>query len=250
MPPKAFSKAIRLRLFLPMNDSLHGLLCPCGRTRGGRRVDDQGLHFVTGCNLKGVRHATHDIVAKHVSDLMRYCGIHTSLEGIGIFGADNRLRPDITARNFPGAETPIAFDVRITSAVPANTHDVSNTLANDPLAPSKALQVSWNEKQNKYGPLARANNIGFVPLIFDVCGRMHPDSKTVFVACLREASRIRNIPFSKVWHFWMSSLQITLQQSVISGMDKLTVHALQRGSSVAPRTAADDVVERSLHISG
>jgi hypothetical protein len=181
---------------------------------------------------------------------MRYCGIHTSLEGIGIFGADTRLRPDITARNFPGAETPIAFDVRITSAVPANTHDVSNTLACDPLAPSKALQASWNEKQNKYGPLARANNIGFVPLIFDVCGRMHPDSKAVFVTCLREASRARNIPFSKVWHFWMSSLQITLQQSIISGMGKLTVHALQRGSSVAPLTAADDVVGRSLHISG
>jgi hypothetical protein len=250
IPPKAFSKAIRLRLFLPMNDSLHGLQCPCGRNHGGRRIDDQGLHFVTGCNLKGVRHATHDTVAKHVSDLMRYCGVHTSLEGIGIFGTDNKLRPDITARNFPGAATPIAFDVRITSAVPANTLEVSNTLANDPLAPSKALRASWNEKVAKYGQLACANNIGFVPLVFDVCGRMHPDSKAVLVTCLREASRVRNIPFSKVWHFWMSSLQITLQRSVVSGIDKLTVHALQRGSSIGPLTATDHIVGRSLHISG
>jgi hypothetical protein len=181
---------------------------------------------------------------------MRYCGIHTSLEGIGIFGTDNRLRPDITARNFPGAATPIAFDIRITSAVPANTHDVSNTLANDPLAPSKSLRASWNEKMHKYSQLARANNIGFVPLVFDVCGRMHPDSKIVFTTCLREASRVRNIPFSKVWHFWMSSLQIILQRSIISGMDKLTVHALQRGSSVGPLTADDDIVGRSLYISG
>jgi hypothetical protein len=181
---------------------------------------------------------------------MRYCGVHTSLEGIGTFGADNRLRADITARNFPGSETPVAFDVRITSAVPANTHTVPNTLANDPLAPSKALQASWNEKISKYGRLAHANNIGFVPLIFDVCGRMHPDSKAVFTTCLREASRTRNIPFSKVWHFWMSSLQITLQQSIISGMEKLTVHALQRGSSVAPPIAADDVVGRSSYICG
>jgi hypothetical protein len=174
----------------------------------------------------------------------------TSLEGIGIFGADSRLRADITARNFPGATTPIALDIRITSAVPANTYNVPNTLANDPLAPMKSLSASWNEKMNKYGQLARTNNIGFIPLVFDVCGRMHPESKAVFTTCLREASRVRNIPFAKVWHFWMSSLQIILQRSIISGMDKLTVHALQRGSSAGPLTDNDDIVGRSSYISG
>ena len=247
---KAFSKAIRLRLFLPMNESLTGLQCPCKSRRDGRRVDDQGLHWVTGCKLRGVRHSTHDSVTKHISDILRYCGVHTTLEDTGIFGVENRLRSDITARNFPGATTPIAFDIRITSAVPANSHEVSNTLANDPLAPKKALQAAWNEKMTKYGRLAQINNIGFVPIIFDVTGKMHDDSRVIFSKCLQEAARIRNIPFSKLWHFWMSSLHMTLQRSIISGMDKLTAHALQKGTSLGPYIATDHVVDRSSYISG
>jgi hypothetical protein len=47
MSSQAFTKALRLHLFLPMNSSLHGLTCPCGNRLGIRRVDDQGLHFIT-----------------------------------------------------------------------------------------------------------------------------------------------------------------------------------------------------------
>jgi hypothetical protein len=224
--------------------------CPCGQRRGGRRVDDQGLHFISGCNLKGIRHATHNAVAKQVAALMRYCGVHTSLEERGNFGADNNLRPDITARNFPGATTPIAFDVRIISAVPANTLNVPNSVANDPDGPVKALQSSWQEKMTKYGQVAQSNNIGFIPLIFDVCGRIHPDSKEVFHTCLREASRVRNIPFSKVWHHWMSSLQIVLQRSIVNGMTKLTLNAMNMKDSATNYNSADHVVSRSTHISG
>jgi hypothetical protein len=179
---------------------------------------------------------------------MRTGGIHTSLEGVGIFGVDNNLRPDITARNFPGSEIPVAFDIRITSAVPANSAEVSNATANDPLAPQKHLQSNYNEKMLKYGDRARANNVGFKPIIIDITGKMHADSRAVLVTCIKEAARIRNIPFSRLWHYWMSSIQITLQRAIISGMDTLRANALEKGLSYGRYVAIDHVMDRGAYI--
>ena len=245
MSPAVFCKAIRLRLFMPMNESLNGLKCPCGNGRkNNRKVDPQGLHFITGCNLKGVRHFIHDSLTQQISTIMKTCGIHTSLEGVGIFGVNNNLRPDITARNYPKATQPVAFDVRVTSAVPANTLEVTNQLGNDPQTPQRALQANWNQKMAKYSQLARANNIGFKPIIFDITGRMHPDTEAILKQCIEEAARLKNIPFSRLWHYWISSLQITLQRSVICGMETLRTHALQQGTHVRRYVSVDHIMNR------
>jgi hypothetical protein len=244
MDSETFKKAVRLRLFQPMNSTLQGLKCPCSTQHGGKTVDKEGLHWITGCKLCGVRQATHDAIADITSVILRNCGVHTSREEHGNFGPNN-LRSDITARNFPRATTAVALDIRITSTVPANTAELTGNLADI----NRALKASYQEKMTKYSELAKANGVEFKPVVFDINGRMHPESRKVYETCLQEAARTRNIPFPALWHYWMSSLQVALQRNIVRGMERLTMHTLHRGGIGRHFVAPDHIISRStMHI--
>ena len=47
---------------------------------------------------------------------------------------------------------------------------------------------------------------------------MHHETLPFFVTCLEQASRVRQIPFTVLWKYWMSTLMFTLQRSMARGI--------------------------------
>ena len=47
---------------------------------------------------------------------------------------------------------------------------------------------------------------------------MHHETLPFFVTCLEQASRVRQIPFTVLWKYWMSTLIFTLQRSMAQGI--------------------------------
>ena len=47
---------------------------------------------------------------------------------------------------------------------------------------------------------------------------MHHKTLPFFVTCLEQASRVRQIPFTVLWKYWMSTLMFTLQRSMAQGI--------------------------------
>ena len=47
---------------------------------------------------------------------------------------------------------------------------------------------------------------------------MHHETLPFFVTCLEQASRVRQIPFTVLWKYWMSTLMFTLMSTLQRSM--------------------------------
>ena len=81
----------------------------------------------------------------------------------------------------------------------------------------RAGNKAFSEKVNKYKH-ALEQGLGFLPIIFETTGQMHHETLLFFVTCLEQASRVRQIPFTVLWKYWMFTLVFTLQRSMAQGI--------------------------------
>ena len=174
-----FAVCVRFRLYMHQPTITRGSLCTCKyhNSQEFQVIDDQGIHPTFGCKKDGVRINTHNDIVDEICRLVKYSGYATKREELDCFRAafpDNNQRPDISmanpkrSENFPHAR--LILDVGITCPVhPASrlqlTRDQSNTVA-------RACNTYHTTKMNKYSRVADANQLSFLPLVFESTGRM------------------------------------------------------------------------------
>jgi hypothetical protein len=216
-----FEIAIRLRLFMAQKRILEHTKCNC--VGGGNRpvtVDIQGIHWCSGCKYDGVRIQTHNSMRDQVSKILRYCGVNTRVEHRGDFAGhdpNNNQRADITCFNLVNSSRPHTLDVQMTSPVPANGAPITMAQAKTPL---RAANIAATRKERTYREIAPANNLGFIPVIFEITGSLHDQILKLLRVHLQSASATKAIPFAALWKYWMSSLQIVLQRSLANSIIK------------------------------
>ena len=106
------------------------------------------------------------------------------------------------------------MDVHISSPVPANSGPLTIPQAKKKF---RAGNKAVSEKVSSYKH-ALDQGLGFLPIIFETTGKMHHETLPFFVTCLEQASRVRQIPFTVLWTYWMSTLMFTLQRSMAQGI--------------------------------
>jgi hypothetical protein len=153
-----------------------------------------------------------------VVKILRYGGSFTRQESSNIFkgsNPDSNLRPDIVAYNLPSTSLPQVLDIQLTSPVPPSNGDLSLSQARTPL---RAANKAAANKIRKYGDVATANNLGFLPFIIEITGRLHPQAESVLKDSVNRASDCRGIKAAILWKYWISSLQITLQRAIANSI--------------------------------
>ena len=152
-----------------------GTKCYCKRSP---YLDCHGHHISAGCAKDGTLHKNHDAIKFVIKDLCNYSGFVTRLEEMRCFQdavPESNLRPDISIYNFPvqpNSRKKMILDISVTHPVPI----ISNrTLSrNEALQPCRAANQCFNRKEAKYREISTANNLEFLPIIFETTGRTHP----------------------------------------------------------------------------
>ena len=214
-----FEMALALRLHLPQKCIVKNVRCSCSTSRKVVKPDVFGIHFCTGCNKDGVRIQSHDRVRDQLDRILRYCDILTVREERNVFRGedpDNGKRPDISALNLPGKTVKYLLDIRLTSPIPAINPE-SLTLAQAKI-PLRAANKAYAEKKKKFDEDANNSNLGFLPVIFEITGKMHPEVRTLLQDIITQKARQNSAPFAAIWKYWISSLMMTLQKKLAEGI--------------------------------
>ena len=82
--------------------------------------------------------------------------------------------------------------------------------------PLRAANKSFQEKMRKYEHVAKANDLGFIPIVFETTGRMHPVARSLLVDVIQRTAKERGAPFTSVWKYWISSLMLGLQVKLLN----------------------------------
>ena len=213
-----FEILLSMRLRIPLKVIAPGTRCSCSR-RKIITADCFGNHFCTGCGDDGVRIETHDFVRDRIATILNYCGIFTTTEPKNLFRStdpEDGKRVDISALNLPGKTVKQLLDVRITSCIPSiNPESLTIAKAKIPL---RAANKSFDEKMRKYEQAATAIGLGFIPIVFETTGRMHPVTRSLLVDVIQRAAKERGAPFPAVWKYWISSLMLGLQIKLAEGI--------------------------------
>jgi hypothetical protein len=223
MTNSQFRTALTLRLYLPQQSILAGTRCLCRKAPHTVSVDAQGVHYCSGCLLAGGRIQTHNRIRDQLVKMMSHSGVSTITEEQDCFRAqdpENGCRGDISAFNIPNRPGKHILDVRLASPVPPNapTTFTMSQAKQDFRAGNKA----YASKQQKYGAMSAAANLGFLPIVFEITGKMHPATKEVLKAILSKSSETRSAPPIAMWIFWISALQIQLQKALADSIIKLS----------------------------
>ena len=128
---------------------------------------------------------------------LNYLGVRTIKEQTNVFRTvdpNNGNRPDITAVNLPGTDRFHLLDVTITSPIPA-CNPQSLTLA-EAVKPLRAANTAKNRKNSKYLAAAHACNLEFLPIVFEITGRMHDDTEDLLRKVITNFAKSRNAPFN------------------------------------------------------
>jgi hypothetical protein len=218
-----FQTALTLRLFLSQQSILPGTRCLCRKAPNTISVDVQGVHYCSGCILAGGRIQTHNRIRDQIVAMMSHSGVSTITEERDCFRAqdpENGCRGDISAFNIPNLPGKHILDVRLASPVPPNS-PASLTLSQAQVD-FRAGNKAFSDKERKYSSMASAANLGFLPIVFEITGKMHPATKRLLSSMMKKSSENRNAPPTALWIYWISALQIQLQKALADSIIKLS----------------------------
>jgi hypothetical protein len=199
-----------------------GSVCNCSTQRQRVTLDLKGHHVASGCRLDGVRQATHDGVKYEIAGIINYSGGRTKIEERGCFAAtdpSSQMRPDISVRNPPDGGSELLLDVCVTSPLPGvGNGNLSNSSLNLTAAVDvgRAARTKFNNKNIKYKAIAEANQLTFLPIIFESTGRLHPESLQFFkdLAKYAEEEEKRINDKTVLFAYMMNRISCALQKNI------------------------------------
>ena len=165
-------------------------------------LDQKGHHLATGCGREGMRHRTHDFLALQICNLCNYGGFYTKREEHGCFketDADDNKRPDISIMNplphqVQQDQRKLVLDVSVTCPLQYNLQGTLTTITRRQAnKKGPAAETAFKVKNKKYLERATRNKLGFLPIIFESTGRVHPKSLELFKTIAKKAEESTRI---------------------------------------------------------
>jgi hypothetical protein len=181
-------------------------------------LDPYGHHLSAGCAKDGTFHKTHDSLKMVIKDLCNFAGFVTRVEEPRCFqeaDPDCNLRPDLSIYNFPNhPRRKLILDVSVTHPVPIISSRVLSR--NEASQPCRAANLCFNRKNNKYSAVSEANDLEFLPLIFETTGKMHPKTETFLDRTVAEIVNTRDHPGvrSVLQFYWFARVSCCLQKCI------------------------------------
>jgi hypothetical protein len=151
--------------------------------------------------------------------MLNHCGIKTIVEEKNCFKSidpGNGDKLDISAINLPGYPMKQLLDIRITCPCPTDGKSILTTT--QALTPLRAANLSYQDKKRKYEKNAQANNLGCLPIVFEVTGAMHPTVLGLIDKVSSSRCKILKCSFNNLSKYWLSVISITLQSSLSDGI--------------------------------
>jgi hypothetical protein len=213
LSPNEFKMMLRYRLRIPIPSIVPGSRCT---GKGCGLIDPFGVHLTTGCGKGGYRHRTHDNVVLTIESLARSCGVMTRREARRCFqqdDSDSQRRPDILIYNAPKHNQVVVADLMITG--PVSTKALS---ANAALQEYRAANAAYSKKQSSYRNIASANNLDFVPLIFESTGKIHPETVTFLNDMLEDCAAGDSSRLGALKRFWYGVISFSLQKHIAQSL--------------------------------
>ena len=107
----------------------------------------------------------------------------------------------------------------------------------------RAANHSFKEKKDKYDQTAHSSNLGFIPIIFEITGRMHPETYSFFHDLLKKTAVDMLAPFDALWKYWISSLMICIQRKLVHGIRDRCFNIYGRNFDETYESNFDTIVE-------
>ena len=217
-----FQALLRYRLFLSQSVYVLESKCYC---KPNPKLDPYGHHLSAGCAKDGTLHKTHDAIKIVIKDICNFAGLVTRLEEPRCFQESNpecNRRPDISVANYPFKDPvlqgrKLIVDVAATHPVPIQSNKILSR--NEALQPCRAANKYFQIKNYNYLTLSHANNLEFLPLIFENTGRMHPKTESFLDEVI--SFMLQNIDArgrSALQFYWYAKLSCALQKSIATAI--------------------------------
>ena len=155
--------------------------CYC---KPGPKLDPYGHHLSAGCAKNGTLHKTHDAIKIVIKDICNFSGLVTRLEEPRCFqesDPDCNRRPDLSLYNYPFKDPllqgrKLILDIAATHPAPIQGNKTLSK--NEALQSCRAANRYFQIKNHNYLALSQANNLEFLPLIFENTGKLHPKTES------------------------------------------------------------------------
>ena len=215
-----FQALLCYRLLMPQPAYVPESKCYC---KPGPKLDSYGHHLSAGCAKDGTLHKTHDALKIIIKDICNFSGLVTRLEEQRCFQESDpecNRRPDVSLANYPFKDPllqgrKLILDIAVTHPVPIQGNKTLSRY--EALQPCRAANKYFQIKNHSYLTLSQANNLEFLPLIFENTGRMHPKTELF----LDEVISFMNIDArgrSALQFYWYAKLSCALQKVIVNAI--------------------------------
>jgi len=222
------------------------MVCNCvGRNRQQPRIDLYGIHILK-CPKNGTPTRVHDTLVHALVILLRALGLAVSLEPIGLFDnvneEDNR-RPDILIHNPFGGGARVILDVAVTGVTG------SSRLSDEDV--EQPLRIRFHQKKAKYGHIARANGLTFIPAIFSHTGQIHDTIKGWLFNQIKmkmelDDPQVHNGKIQSTMRYWMTDLSAVINKSASRAILAATTMLVDKVNSTPPIAPSSDQCDETL----
>jgi hypothetical protein len=242
-----FRVALYYRYMLPQPLIPEGTRCTCARRP---LLDRLGHHAITGCKCGGGRQNTHDLIKHGFSALFSSNGIRGREEEHDCFRAtdpDCGKRPDLTVESGPLYAQRAILDIAVTCPLPGASAEGAAGLSRAQASiQGRAADQAVQRKVSKYRALATANQLHFIPLIFESPGYVH-EYTCAFTAKVAEyASKVKLIPQEAIYKYWMTRFSVILQKGLATALVRRVSAAINKDGGYNPDQPAVDVMEQNM----
>ena len=158
----------------------------------------------------------HDKIKMLFHEMLSISGTKVKLEENDCFkevDPDNNQRPDLSIENNFHESKKVVCDISITHPYPILGSRILNR--NQALQDSRAADLAYNIKNNKYKVTCEANNLEFIPLIFESTGKLHSVTKSFFdktLNILKNNNNNNEKQQSNLYFYWSARLSCCIQK--------------------------------------
>jgi hypothetical protein len=216
--PEAYRVLLNLRLYLPQPERTEGLRCDCKKKP---TVDNNCFHFITGCPKSAFGMNIHNGVCNTLKELANAVGLRAKREPFGVFrdifvdgitDTQQNMRPDLIVYNGMGTRVDVVLDVSNATPVPIFGNQILPIDAAK--VPNRVAELRYQEKERKYHDTATANNLKFIPIVFETTGRMHPKSLKYLNDHILSKYDTHYQEGKLLKNFWLSKISCSFQHQV------------------------------------
>jgi hypothetical protein len=217
-----FCTALSVRLHLSIPTLSPEQACNCKKKP---TIDSTGHHLITGCNEGGIRQSHHMAVEHIIIKLLQYSGLLVKSEEQGCFqGLDpfDNKRPDISIFNthILGLDKKMILDISITSPLIGSANGILQPISiKEAKKPLNAATIRFNQKNAKYKNVSIANNLIFMPIIFETSGALHPDAEKFIKKIAKIGSQLHFIDYDIYYNYCMKCISCVFQKSISNNIN-------------------------------